>query len=160
MPVPTRGMFPQIEKIAEEFAEDQIKKHWAIYHLVPSIVKIVRDTKSGLDVKNSENQSYPPMFLSHNNIERFDTSSDAIEYFCKHYWYPKEKIVQTILEKFPSEKTNLERFIAQAPSKCPWADAHAPLLRDSSQSSPKCTPGAFYGNSEEDWKALREAQRD
>lgn len=61
--------------------------------LAPLIIKIIRDTKEGLFVEDSESQKYPLMFLSQDNIQRFDTY-DAIEYFCKHYWHSQQKMIQ------------------------------------------------------------------
>ena len=97
----------------------QIEKPWAVYTLIPSIVKIIREEQDSLIVRDSESQSYLPMLLSHNNsVKRFDTSYDAIEYFCKHYWHSKQKMIQTFLISFPSERNNIEKLLAQSKPKC------------------------------------------
>jgi len=97
----------------------QIEKPWVVYYFTfPLIVKIVQDTKEGLDVMDSENVEYLPLiYLGHKNLVRFDTPSKAIEYSCKTYGFSKEKIIKEFLE-FPSEKKSLQRLVAQSRSKC------------------------------------------
>jgi hypothetical protein len=96
-----------------------IEKPWAIYHLVPSIVKIIQDAGGVAVVKDSECPKYQSQFsLTYNTLERFDTLNEAIEDFCRHYCQPKEKIVRNFLEDFPSEEPGFLRLFVQRKPKC------------------------------------------
>ena len=92
-----------------------IEKPWAVYYQsCPLIVKIVQDTREGIDILNSETVEYFPLvFLSHKNLIRFNQPNEAIEYFCKFYGFSREKVIQGFLENFPSKKNNLQKLLAQ-----------------------------------------------
>jgi hypothetical protein len=83
--------------------QTRIEKPWAVYHLVPKIIKIIKEEKNGLTIQDSEKQEYfPQIFLSHNNVSRFDNPLDAIDYLHSTYLENKERLIQTFLENFPT----------------------------------------------------------
>lgn len=54
-------------------------------------------------------------------IKKFNSPLKAIDYFFDHTileYNKKEKVIETFLSNFPSERANLEKLIAQSQPKC------------------------------------------
>jgi len=99
-----------------------IEKPWAVYHyLRPSgIGKVISENKFSLDLLYSEGQHFSLEIWDPNYVKRFETPLEAIDYFLPHSGQEnnKEKLIEIFLCKFPSERANLEKILAQSQPKC------------------------------------------
>jgi hypothetical protein len=120
----TRGMFPDYAKLSEEFYKEnpkQIDKSWAVYHFIGStgIGKIKDEDALNCDIALKEDPCYPIISWSKTAIKRFDLPLEAIEYsLTRNLGSSKQKLIEKFLDDFPSEKTSLEKLLAQSKPKC------------------------------------------
>ena len=100
----------------------QIEKPWTVYsYLGPSgIGKVLSESKFSLDLLYSEGQYFPLEIWDPNYVKRFETPLEAIDYFLPYSGHEnnKEKLIELFLWKFPSERANLEKLLAQSQPKC------------------------------------------
>lgn len=76
-------------------------------------------------IQYSEGQKYPASLWNPRYVKTFRTSAEAIDYFLENYQekkISKQKAQERFLENFPSERVNLEKFLAQSKPKCTRGD--------------------------------------
>lgn len=103
--------------------EKPIEKPWAVYGWSLGSWGIGKIVNRGhtLDIQYCEGQHYPPECWDPKWVKRFDNPVKAMAYFKVHVhdsYYTKEEIIESFLRNFPSEETNLEKFLAQTSPKC------------------------------------------
>lgn len=98
---------------------EEIKKPWAIYGdqiCFYDFGKIIKEREFSVDIKHTDNQTYPPQCWDSKYIKRFGNPSDAIIFLLKNQGIPhiheRDDLIKRIKSNFP-EIIIQEKYIQQ-----------------------------------------------
>ena len=91
---------------------ERIEKPWVVCEygfFYAAIGKVIKDRRENSFVQDSEGQVYRPQFWRAKCLTRFETSSEAVEYFSDCFRdIPRRKVIENFLLKFPSEREHFQ----------------------------------------------------